>query len=406
MKLTLPKAVDKSDPINANATNKTKALYRYLKTLMGSPAWAIGQFDFFDNTDNYYNGTGGTAPDWVGFYDDFNTISGKRPAFMMFEYADRGPADQYLTRQTNLITRIKQVYAAGSFVFLTDHSGNPSQDTTAGRVPGHIWWPMANAGDAVAGTFRDLTGSPVASIQVGSSDTVARQEWLDYLTRLAAFFNALTDANGEKIPVIWRFFQEVNMPSSKWWNGYTAPIQSGVIALWQEMVTSLNAAGVTNVLFDLNYDVSVTDALHPFSGWYPGDAYFDILSFNCYIDTSGLVNNDGLNTAYNNSGLTDAAYAVLLAKALSANKVLGIGEIGYKLEGLINNYIWEFGTGSLVEYRYKAAAFANMWRAPWGPRNTAANGITPTAGAKAGISAMINAKNCITQEKLKNVFKN
>jgi beta-mannanase len=43
--------------------------------------------------------------------------------------------------------------------------------------------------------------------------------------------------------------------------------------------------GVTNVLYNMCFDCAVPDPVSPFSGWFPGANYVDIIGFDGYDNT-------------------------------------------------------------------------------------------------------------------------
>jgi mannan endo-1,4-beta-mannosidase len=120
-------------------------------------------------------------------------------------------------------------------------------------------------------------GHPVNFGNLLIPGTVEYTRWQAFLALLAADFKQI---NG---PVIVRPFPELNS-DWKWW-GAQPPAQ--FIGVWQQMVTYMRNAGVTNVLWCLNFGATALTAGYPDLGaivkaYYPGDAYVDIVSLDSY----------------------------------------------------------------------------------------------------------------------------
>ena len=98
------------------------------------------------------------------------------------------------------------------------------------------------------------------------------------MSRLAEFFNSLTDADGQRIPVIFRPWHE-NTGFWFWWGApYCTPDQYR--RLWQLPVDELRRAGVDNVLYA--YSPVRVDTPEQFMERYPGDSIVDIVGADIY----------------------------------------------------------------------------------------------------------------------------
>ena len=123
----------------------------------------------------------------------------------------------------------------------------------------------------------DTTAIPVNFNNLLIPSTVEYTRWQAFLALLVTEFKAI---NG---PIIVRPFPELNS-DWKWW-GVQPPAQ--FIAVWQQMATYVRNAGVTNVLWCLNFGATALPAGYPDLGavvraYYPGDAYVDIVSLDSY----------------------------------------------------------------------------------------------------------------------------
>jgi len=120
-------------------------------------------------------------------------------------------------------------------------------------------------------------GHPVNFKNLLIPGTLEYTRWQAFLALLVTDFKAI---NG---PIIVRPFPELNS-DWKWW-GAQPPAE--FTAVWQQMVTYVRNAGVTNVLWCLNFGATALTAGYPDLGsivraYYPGDAYVDIVSLDSY----------------------------------------------------------------------------------------------------------------------------
>ncbi len=120
-------------------------------------------------------------------------------------------------------------------------------------------------------------GHPVNFNNLLIPGTVEYTRWHAFLALLVTEFKAI---NG---PVIVRPFPELNS-DWKWW-GAQPPAE--FIGVWRQMVTFVRDAGVTNVLWCLNFGATAlppgyADLGAVVTAYYPGDAYVDIVSLDSY----------------------------------------------------------------------------------------------------------------------------
>jgi hypothetical protein len=156
-----------------------------------------------------------------------------------------------------------QWLAKGGIVLAMLSPGNPTHSATI-------------IGGSTQSTQRP-NGYPVNFNNLLIPGTVEYTRWQAFLALLVSEFKAI---NG---PIIVRPFPELNS-DWKWW-GVQPPAQ--FIAVWQQMVMYVRNAGVTNVLWCLNFGATALPAGYPDLGavvraYYPGDAYVDIVSLDSY----------------------------------------------------------------------------------------------------------------------------
>ncbi len=120
-------------------------------------------------------------------------------------------------------------------------------------------------------------GHPVNFNNLLIPGTLEYTRWQAFLALLVTEFKAIDG------PIIVRPFPELNS-DWKWW-GAQPPAE--FIGVWQQMVKYVRNAGVTNVLWCLNFGATALPPGYPDLGavvraYYPGDAYVDIVSLDSY----------------------------------------------------------------------------------------------------------------------------
>lgn len=349
-------------PCTANVTSETLALFKRLCDLTGSEEFMIGGYDRFDIRATAPAGyqDSGTLLDLApnGYYaeDDFAKMTGTYPAVMRYEwqhpnsYSVNVPAAAGSAAYDKMRAAIVAHHERGGYITLDDFCGNP---TTAGGL-------RATFSDNTYGT---RSGSPCAAVLPGGAKDV---DFATYCTELATFFNGLIDSQGRKIPVIFRPFHEANLPSF-WWAG--SDRQSDYKLVWQRLVTLLKAAGVTNVLYCWNLMSGAAgsgqaNADSAFSGWYPGDAYVDVVSLDFYNDSAYSP-----TSSYSMlSPASVANWAAMEAIASVSGRPLALAEVGYQYASNNSPDTWE-RAGEELRTAYRMSSFACLWRPPWGPRS-------------------------------------
>lgn len=351
-------------PSTPGATAETVALYNYIQSLTGTSSFLFGHAE--------YMSVAGSKPNWSNYQEQFRTMSGKYPAMVQFEYVDTNHWDQGSACNSNMIERIKDVYRSGGICKIHHHPGNPVTGSLASNVP---------VGGGSTGNYADRNGSPVAACLSGGAQ---RAQFLAYCDRWAATLNAL-QIGGVKIPVIVRPFHEINA-AFFWWNG--ADRRADMVQMWRDFVDRLRAQGVTNALFELNFDCGATDS--GIVNWNPGDTYFDLVSGDYY---------DGRpNPVFPYSSLGSLSSAANYTTMLGMGKPVSWSEVGY------NNTAnrpgqWAKQTGAAM--RLFPACWSMLLWIPYGSAGTY-QGFAPVAGqaVDADVAAMLNDPRCITRERV------
>lgn len=150
---------------------------------------------------------------------------------------------------------IREVYERGSINTISWHANNIATDSSA--------WDCKQ--DTV-----------VRSVLVGG---VNHQRFLVYLDRLAEFFHALKDKNGEPIPVIFRMYHE-HTGAWFWW-GAKQCTPAEYNELFRMTVHYLrDVKNVHNLLYAFS-TAEIQDKAH-FLSRYPGNEWVDMVGFDTY----------------------------------------------------------------------------------------------------------------------------
>lgn len=372
MTTTLPTGKLRSSaiPCTTGVTDETLALFKRLCDLTGSAQYLIAAYERHDQ--------GANTPGGLDAVNDFVRMTGKLPAVLHLEFQH---PDQYCTAvpaangpacYNNMRAAIVEHAERGGIIELDDFCGNP---TVTGGLRGAF----------AQNSYMTRTGSPCAAVLSGGANDADFQA---YATVLATFFNGLLDSRGRKIPVIFRPFHEAQL-TGFWWGGVDR--QSDYVLMWRRLVTLLKAAGVTNVLYMWNLcqkqDSTTDNALAPYSGWYPGDSYVDIVSLDFY--------NDGAyspTSSYSMLGPdTLGSFAAIEAIAATAGKPIALAEVGYLNAGNQSPDVWE-RLGRELATAYRMVALAGLWRPTWGPQSGTPGGES--------FGRMCAQPECLTLDKL------
>lgn len=333
-------------PCTSGATTETKNLLSYLCSLSGSPNFLIGSHDRYDLS--------GTAPGGIGAVSDFNAMTGEYPAYIHVEYSAPNQASANVTAANgsacydSMRTELLAYSRRGGIIAVHDHWGNPTVSTGLKTAMSDVT------------TYTNRTGLPLASVKTGGAQEA---QMLAYLADLATFFNSLIDDSGKKIPVIYRPMHEANI-SSFWWSGVDRI--ADYVLVWKKVVDYLKAAGVTNVLYSWclvsKRDSETDNAVNPYSAWYPGDAYVDIVGLDFYND--GPVT--GVSTFLYAGTDGFASTNAILTIAATAGKPFVMPEIGYQYAANGSDTVWE-RLGLEMSTVLRHVCMVGLWRHSWGP---------------------------------------
>lgn len=157
----------------------------------------------------------------------------------------------------------------------------------------------------------------VKSILPGGSKHAEYNLWLD---KIASFFSALKDNNGEPVPAIFRPFHE-HTGDWFWW-GKAHCSKNEYKQLWIYTFKYLTETkNIHNLLFAYSPAGSFKNS-EEYSERYPGNEYVDIVGFDIYQ------NPDQANSVF--AGILNEKLTLLNAFAKSQDKLSAITEIGFE----------------------------------------------------------------------------
>lgn len=142
-----------------------------------------------------------------------------------------------------------------------------------GGINAISWHPV---NPVSGGNSWDVSTSPLA---MADSMTSVRDTLVAWIDRAAAFVGSLRDADGRRVPVIFRPWHE-NSGSWFWWGaGHATPQQ--YISLYRLTRERFDSAGIDNVVWAYSPDKDLTP--EQYFSTYPGDEYVDILGTDIYM---------------------------------------------------------------------------------------------------------------------------
>ena len=237
----------------------------------------------------------GTTWKWEEGKSDVLLTTGDYPAVMGF---DLGKLE--LDSKENLdgvpFDRMRKEIIAqherGGIVTLSWHPWNP--------VTGENAW--------------DPKGDAVKAVLDGGEQAAKMQTWLD---KVAGFINSLQTADGEKIPVIFRPWHEMN--GGWFWWGAKSCTPAEYNNLFVMTVKHLQKAGCDNIVWAWSPNLSDKKTMEAFMERYPGDDYVDLMGVDIYE-----FDNDDANYQSNLKGTLD----ILVQAANQQGKLAALTETG------------------------------------------------------------------------------
>ncbi|MCR5142254.1 MAG: beta-mannosidase [Ruminococcus sp.] len=219
---------------NPNASAQARSLYSFLCDTYGDHIISGQQESTWMGSENYE-------------FDIIKNASGRYPALRGLDYM----GDDF----SGCNRRAKAWYQKGGIVTICWHCGSDFSGSHSEALAADLDWNKA------------LTpGTSEYNKLVAGMDKGAK---------------ALLELKQAGVPVIWRPFHEFDGKWFWWGKGGAENFKK----LWRIMYDRYtNYWGLDNLIWNLGYSGDVND------GWYPGDAYVDIIGADTYVDnTSSLV---------------------------------------------------------------------------------------------------------------------
>lgn len=238
----------------------------------------------------------GTTWKWDLDRSDVKEVCGDYPALMGFdlgkmeldskENLDGVPFDR-------MRHEIIDQHQRGGFVTISWHLWNP--------VTGENAW--------------DPRGHAVAAILPGGKENAKFEGWMD---KVIAFFNSLVDAEGNKVPVIFRPWHEMH---GRWfWWGSNSCTPDELARLFRYTYDYFKEKGVDNVVWCYSPGADRKESEERFMTWYPGDDYVDIIGVDIYCGDNHQEYIDNMKKELK----------VMAAIADQHDKLFAVAETGYR----------------------------------------------------------------------------
>jgi len=354
------------EPVNPNATQKTKNLYHFIQDIQGKYILS-GQHNFCgkgsEYTDQLEALTGKRAIIWGS---DFSfCVEGEDamryqhcgpvnlPAFSLDAFKERSdstkefvmPALEFLDisledARSRMIEEARTRYAQGHIITLMWHGCYPTEGDCCN---GSSIWAMENR------------PSPEEWDNLVTQGTELNKAWKEGADKIAGYLKQLQDAN---IPVLWRPYHEMNGVWF-WWCNQRG--EQGFKRLWIMMYDYFtNHHKLNNLIWVWNTNAPrdiPNDEAWPYELFYPGNQYVDILAADVYRKDYKQSHHDQL-------------------MALGKGKPIAIGEVG------------EIPTTEILDQQPQWT-----WYMPWA-------WILFTANKPDEIKALVNSEKVLTLDEI------
>lgn len=247
-KSALLKSSDSLVLADKNATPSTKYLLARIKKL-SEVGYAFGHQDATAYGIGWKN-------DGSSSRSDVFDVVGDHPAVYGFEigHIENNAVQNLDTVNFGLMAKlIKNAHRKGGIISISWHPDNPNTKKSA--------WDNTRA---------------VPYILEGGALKAKYDAWL---ATVAKFLNGLETDKGEKIPIVFRPFHEMN--GNWFWWGRESCTPEEYKQLWRETFTTLTEVHqVRNILYCYSTD-AVKDS-EEYLQFYPGDSYVDVLGIDLY----------------------------------------------------------------------------------------------------------------------------
>ncbi|WP_394747051.1 glycoside hydrolase family 26 protein [Spongiimicrobium salis] len=299
--------------VDPNLVPQARDLYYRLQALT-QQGIAFGQQEAIGGGVNFFN------PDFAED-SDFSRVTNDQPAIIGFDLEGLeliDPRNPNPSIQDFRKKFIQDAHENGSIITISWHAANP--------------------------ITRQNSFNRVQAVPQMLENGTHRAVFMQYLERLAAFFNDLKDTNGNPIPVLFRPWHEMNGDFFYWGEGLRTTEE--FIQLYRDTIRILTEDfNVHNLIYiySPNWVSNASEYLRN----YPGDAYVDMLGIDVYDFKNGRF----LRNALQNLQIVEDI-------SFEKNMLFALTETG--LENVTQNDWW-------TERLYKAIrssgmTYAMIWR--------------------------------------------
>jgi mannan endo-1,4-beta-mannosidase len=238
------------EPSNPSATAEARALLKTICSVSGNHILS-GQHNFPNHLSQHS--------------DDTSKVAGKYPMIWGSDFGFTGGDDKdSIAGRDAMIEEARRQHAAGSIITLMWHVVRPMDNEP---VQTGIGWM-----GSIQNKLNDFEWNELIT-----PGTELHRRWEEYIDRAAGYLKRLQDA---KIPVLWRPYHEAN-GNWFWWGGRKG--ENGFIALYRMTYDRLvNYHHLNNLVWVWNSNAPTGSNVGPYSDYYPGRRYCDILATDVY----------------------------------------------------------------------------------------------------------------------------
>lgn len=289
-------------PVDASATNETKALMKYLKSVYGSHILS-GQQEI------YGGGNDGNMELEFEYIDEIT--NGKQPAIRGFDFMNYNPLYGWDDGTTE--RAIDWVNTKGGIATASWHINVPIDFDN---------YTLGDAVDWKECTYKNYqsSNSTFNTANILVEGTKEREYFEAAMEDLAEQLTILQDNN---VPIILRPLHEAQGNEGNygdgtswfWWGDRGAEVYK---ELWKFLYTTMTEKyNLHNIIWEYNsYNYSNSDT------WYPGDEYVDIVAYDKYnVDNN---RDDGLSSGPNVSAISSIFN--YLVELTDSNKMVALSE--------------------------------------------------------------------------------
>ncbi len=342
--------------VDDDATEKTKTLYSNLKAIQNAPFFLFGQ-EFFNS---FQYSSGSAHGDKT--YSDCFSVTGAHPAVLGSDF--HYYLDKNATERNYHTEAVKWAYQQGLAITFD--------------------WHLSGKGTTTY-EYREATKDLADNI-VAFPDGEDREWFFGELDKVIDIINNDLVVDGEKIPIVFRPFHEMN--GGWFWWGTQATTAANYKLLYQLTVEYVKER-TTSVLFCWSPNTPTN------FNYYPGDDYVDVLGLDAYeINATSFRQN----------------MALIVDHAQANNKVAIFSESGFRNDGtngdMASKYwkdtiipaIVDDPSGKAIKIAWLLTWINASWSVPYVPHPTS------TVAAKQSFMDFKNLSYTIFSDEVQNMY--